>query len=315
MITDILAIVTGLVLLTLSADWLVAGAVGLARKIGVSPLFIGLTVVAFGTSMPEVVVSVQASFENNPGIAVGNAVGSNLFNAAFILGIAALIRPIACSKAVIRRDVPVMILTAALAWWMASDRLLSRPEAATLLGILALYIAVSYWLGKQEATPDLPDEVKTAEVTTLPKDLGRILIGLVGLVGGSKLLLYGSVNIAKAYGVSDEVIGLTLIAAGTSLPELATSVVASWKGQPEIAVGNVVGSNIFNVLGILGLAGSLLPLQVSDHMFGIDIPVMVVISLGCLPIMYTGLKIVRAEGALLLAAYLGYMYILFQSPT
>jgi cation:H+ antiporter len=312
MILDIVAVVAGLSLLTYAADWLVAGAVGLAYRMGVSALFIGLTVVAFGTSMPEVVVSVQASFEGKPGIAVGNVVGSNIFNAAMILGLAALIRPIACNRAVVRRDVPVMILTSGLCWWMAVDQTLSRLEALVLLGILVVYIAVSYHLGKQEAVPDIPEEAQKTEPTTLAQDLGWLVAGLIGLVAGSKLLLYGAVNLAKAFGLSDEIIGLTLIAAGTSLPELATSVVAAWKGQPEIAVGNVVGSNIFNILGILGIAGSLLPLSVSDQMLGIDIPVMVVVSLGCLPIMHTGMRIVRAEGVLLLGSFLVYMYSLLQ---
>ena len=315
MITNIVAVLIGLVLLTLAADWLVAGAVALARKMGVSPLFIGLTIVAAGTSTPELVVSVQASIENNPGISVGNVVGSNIFNAAAILGIAALIHPIACNRAVVRRDTPIMILVSLICWWFASDKQFSRPECLALLGLMVLYTAVSYYLGKKEATPDVPDEAKAEEQpTTLGKDLGRIGVGLVGLVGGSKLLLFGSVAIAKSIGVSDEIIGLTLIAAGTSLPELATSVVAAMKGQSEIAVGNVVGSNIFNVLGILGIAGALLPLSVSDHMLGIDIPLMTVVSLGCLPIMWTGYRIVRAEGVLLMAAYLGYLYILFQAP-
>jgi len=314
MITYSIAVIIGLVLLTLAADWLVAGAVALAHKMGVSPLFIGLTIVAAGTSTPELVVSVQASLENNSGISVGNIVGSNIFNAAAILGIAALIHPITCNKAVVKRDTPIMILVSLICWWFASDKQFSRPECLIFMGLLVVYTAVSYHLGKREAIPEVPDEAKASETSSLGKDLGKIGIGLVGLVGGSKLLLYGSVAIAKSIGVSDEIIGLTLIAAGTSLPELATSVVAARKGQSEIALGNVVGSNIFNVLGILGIAGSMLPLSVSDHMLGIDIPLMVAISLGCLPIMWTGYRIVRLEGLLLLASYLGYMYVLFQTP-
>jgi len=314
MITYTVAVLVGLVFLTLAADWLVAGAVALAHKMGVSPLFIGLTIVAAGTSTPELVVSVQASIENNSGISVGNVVGSNIFNAAAILGIAALIHPIACNKAVVKRDTPIMILISLICWWFASDKQFSRPECLILLGLLVVYTAVSYVLGKKEAASAAPDEAMADAPTSLGKDLGKISIGLIGLIGGSKLLLYGSVAIAKSIGVSDEIIGLTLIAAGTSLPELATSVIAARKGQSEIAVGNVVGSNIFNILGILGIAGTLLPLSVSDHMLGIDIPLMVVVSLGCLPIMWTGYRIVRLEGLLLLGAYLGYMYILFQAP-
>lgn len=314
MITNIVAVIIGFILLTVAADWLVAGAVALAHKMGVSPLFIGLTIIAAGTSAPELVVSVQASIDNNPGISVGNVVGSNIFNSACILGIASLIHPIACTKSVVKRDTPIMILASLICWWFAADKQFSRTESFILIGLLVLYTAVSYVIAKKEATPEIPDEAQPAVPSTIGKDIGRIAVGLAGLVGGSKLLLFGAVAIAKTIGVSDEIIGLTLIAAGTSLPELATSVVAATKGQSEIAIGNVVGSNLFNILGILGVAGSLLPLTVSDHMLGIDIPLMVVVTLGCLPIMWSGYRIVRAEGLLLLASYLGYMYILFQAP-
>ena len=314
MITNIVAVLVGFVLLTVAADWLVAGAVSLAHKLGVSPLFIGLTIIAAGTSAPELVVSVQASIDNNPGISVGNVVGSNIFNSACILGIAALIHPIACNKSVVKRDTPIMILVSLICWWFAADKQFSRPESLILIGLLVLYTAVSYVIARKEATPEVPDEAKAAPASTLGKDLGRIGVGLAGLVGGAKLLLFGSVAIAKSIGVSDEIIGLTLIAAGTSLPELATSVVAAMKGQSEIAVGNVVGSNMFNILGILGVAGSMRPQTVSDNKLGVGIRWMVVVTLGSLPIMWNGYRIVRAEGLLLLESYLGYMYILFQAP-
>jgi len=304
----------GLYLLTIAADWLVNGASNLAKRIGVSSLVIGLTVVAFGTSMPELVVSVDASMAGNPGIAVGNVVGSNIFNIALILGIAALIHPIACSKTVIRRDVPIMIAVTGLFWYLSQDRLISRNESITLFCLLVIYTLYSYFKARKEPQPEGNTDTSTGAPTTLRTEIMLIVSGLVAMIAGSKLLLQGSVALAKAGGVSDEVIGLTLIAAGTSLPELATSVVAAMKGQPDIAIGNVVGSNIFNLLGILGVAGVILPLEVSEHMAKIDCPLMFVISLGCLPIMRSDLKITRLEGLILIGAYLGYTWVLFQTP-
>jgi cation:H+ antiporter len=313
---EIIAMIgAGFYLLTVAADWLVTGASSLAKRIGVSSLVIGLTVVAFGTSMPELVVSVDASLAGNPGIAVGNVVGSNIFNIALILGIAALIQPIACSKTVIRRDVPVMIAVAGLFWYLSQDRLISRAESIGLFCLLVIYTIYSYYKARKEPQPEDNADTQTETPTTLRAELGLIVTGFIAMIAGSKLLLQGSVALAKAGGVSDEVIGLTLIAAGTSLPELATSVVAAMKGQSDIAVGNVVGSNIFNILGILGVAGVILPLKVSDHMAQLDCPLMFVISLGCLPIMRSDLKITRLEGIVLLAAYIGYTWVLFQTPT
>jgi cation:H+ antiporter len=354
MITNVLLVLVGLVILSLAADKLVEGASALALKIGVSPLLIGLTIVACGTSMPELVVSVQAGYEGNTGIAIGNVVGSNLFNAALILGLAALIQPIQCSREVIRRDVPIMIGSALLMWYFAWDRRIERIEGACLLVLFVGYNLLAYFQSVKTAQPASPiqkavdvaqagvslavpgslDETVGAQPevgsqpapavvaeaveipvgTTMAGDVRWILVGLIGLVAGAKMLLAGSVAIAKGFGISDEIIGLTLVAAGTSLPELATSVVAARKGQSEIALGNVVGSNIFNTLGILGVAASLLPLNVSEHMFGIDIPIMVVVCLGCLPIMRTEYLITRLEALILLGAYVGYTYVLFQAP-
>ncbi len=304
----------GLYLLTTAADWLVHGAANLARRFGISSLVIGLTVVAFGTSMPEFVVSVDASLAGNPGIAVGNVVGSNIFNIAFILGIAALIQPITCSRTVIRRDVPVMITVAALMWYLSSDNMLSRVEAAALFALLIVYTVYCYAKARGEPAAEQSESGETYAPTTLKAEIWLIMTGLVAMIAGSKLLLHGSVAIAKSAGISDEVIGLTLIAAGTSLPELATSIVAALRGQSDIAIGNVVGSNIFNILGILGLAGMILPLDVSQHMVTIDCPYMFAVSLACLPIMRTGFSITRFEGVLLLASYVFYTWILFQNP-
>ncbi len=301
--------IIGLIILTIAADKLVEGAAGVAHRIGISPLVVGLTIVAMGTSAPELVVSVQSSFEGNPGIAVGNCIGSNLFNIAAILGIAAIIRPIAVSKPVIRRDVPIMIITAGMAWLYAYDRTFSRFESLFMVLCLTLYVSWGIYEARRNPEAAPVEETKAPE-TTLSGEIARIVLGLVALVGGSKLLLVGSVGLAKMAGISDEVIGLTLIAAGTSMPELATSVVASFRGQPDIAVGNVVGSNIFNILGILGVAGTLLPLEVSQHMFTIDIPLMVIASIACFPIMRSGWVISRAEGVVLVTGYIIYTFAL-----
>jgi len=305
MLFNLFLSIVGLVILTIAADKLVEGAAGVAHRIGISPLVVGLTIVAMGTSAPELVVSVQSSFEGNPGIAVGNCIGSNIFNIAAILGIAAIIRPIAVSRPVIRRDVPIMIVTAGMAWLYAYDRQFSRFESVFMLLCMISYIAWSIIEARKNPEAAPPEETPAIQ-TTLPGEILRIVLGLVALVGGSKLLLVGSVGLAKLAGISDEVIGLTLIAAGTSMPELATSVVASFRGQPDIAVGNVVGSNIFNILGILGVAGTLLPLDVSSHMFGIDLPLMVIVSIACIPIMRSGMVISRLEGALLITGYTVY---------
>ncbi len=304
----------GLYLLKNAADWLVHGAANLASRIGVSSLVIGLTVVAFGTSMPELVVSIDASLANNPGIAVGNVVGSNIFNIAFILGIVALIQPIACSRTVVRRDVPIMIAVAGIMWYCSLDRLISFKEALVFFMAMVSYTLFSYIKARKEHQSENNSAGESYPATTLPGEIGLILTGLIAMIAGSKLLLQGSVAVARTAGISDEVIGLTLIAAGTSLPELATSVMAAKRGQSDIAIGNVVGSNIFNILGILGISGMLLPLQVSDHMAKIDNVVMVVISLACLPIMRSGFTISRLEGGALLAAYIGYTWMLLQAP-
>ncbi len=356
---DFLLVAVGLVILTLAADWLVAGACALARRAGVSPLLIGLTIVAAGTSAPELVVSVQASFENNPGICVGNVVGSNIFNVAAILGIAAMIKPISVSRAVIRRDVPWVIGVSLLCWFFARDSLFSRGESAVLLSLLVVYTVMSYLqsrtkpqeaplpqtsphlapvlatelsaatpLSSESAPANVPAEVASAAAatpadganpgnearpTSLARELGLLVVGLAGMILGSKLLLVGAISLAKQLGMSDEVIGLTLVAAGTSLPELATSVMAAWKGESEIAVGNVVGSSLFNILGILGLAGVFLPLNVSSHMLSIDIPVMVVVALAMFPIMRSDMTVSRAEGVLLFSGFVVYTVSLLYS--
>lgn len=332
MLLSFILCLIGFVLLSYAADKLVEGASNLALNLGISRLAIGMTIVAAGTSLPEMVVSVNASLKGNPEISLGNVVGSNIMNAALILGIAALIQPIVCERQTIRREVPIMIGTAFLLWFMAyTDQAITAAEGAVLFALFFGYIGLSYYWSKNEKKTAEEVEQQLEEIIDenecKPKTTGQNLFmigaGLVGLVMGSESLVRGAVDIARSVGVADEVIGLTLIAIGTSLPELATSIVAARKGHSELTLGNVVGSNIFNVLGIVGCAsvvtslnaGSAEVLTVSPNMLGIHIPLMVAVTLGVLPIMSTGLKIVRAEGALLVAVFIAYNMILFQTST
>lgn len=328
---SLLLCIIGFIILSYSADKLVEGASNLALNLGVSKTVIGLTVIAAGTSLPEMVVSVNASLKGNPALSMGNLVGSNIMNAALILGIAALIHPIVCSREIVRREVPIMIGTSLLLWYMAyTDSHITPLEGAVLFGTLIAYTCLSYYWSRQETqiAEEIADKVDSigaegqAEPVSVRTNVLWLFIGLIGLIIGSETLVKGATTIAQNFGVSDEVIGLTLIAIGTSLPELATSVVAARKGQSEIALGNVVGSNIFNVLGIVGCASAVSffnatpeaqVLVVSPEMLGVHIPLMVVVSLGVLPIMSTGMRIVRLEAAFLVAVYLAYNVMIFQT--
>jgi len=335
MLFSLFLCLVGFVILSYAADKLVEGASNLAINLGVSKTVIGLTVVAAGTSLPEMVVSVNASLKGNPSLSLGNLVGSNIMNAALILGIAALIFPIACSKEIVRREVPIMIGTAGLLWFMAyTDQQITPAEGLLLFAMLFGYTGLSYYWSRQETAiaaeiaskVDETGDTETENEEPLPNSTNILYLvgGLIGLVIGSETLVKGAVDIAQTFGVSDELIGLTLIAIGTSLPELATSVVAARKGHSEITLGNVVGSNIFNVLGIVGCASAVSffnatpetqVLPVSPEMLGLHIPLMFVVSLGVLPIMRTGLRIIRLEGAFLVGVYIAYNIMLFQTTS
>lgn len=329
MLMAILFLLGGFVLLVAGAEALVRGAASLALRLGVSALVVGLTIVACGTSAPEMAVSVMSALDGNADIAVGNVVGSNIFNIAVILGLAAVICPIACHASFIRRETPIMIVVGALiplfAWLGARfsgmdvpgvDGLMTRSGGALLVALGVGYTWLLYWLSKRENAKvaaefeagvvpgETADEAKRRPVWA---DVLYILAGVALLVGGSKLLVDGSIVVARAMGVSDLVIGLTIVAGGTSLPELATSLVAALRKQPDIAVGNVVGSNIFNVLFILGVTALIAPVGVSHDIMVRDVPVMLAVSALCLPIMATGRRISRVEGVLLLVVYGGYL--------
>ena len=305
MLLQLLIFAVGMAILTFGAEMLVKGSSRLAAAFGVSPLLVGLTVVAFGTSAPELAVSVGAVLQDQPDLAIGNVVGSNVFNVLAILGLSALVAPLAIDRQLIRWDVPVMVGASLLVWLMCGDQSVSRIEGGVLFGLLLVYIGWSIWKARSDSNRA---EESVDVVPRRPlRDGLLILAGLALLVLGSELLLDAAVAIARGFGISELVIGLTIVAAGTSLPELATSVLATLRGQREIAVGNVIGSNIFNIFGVLGLSALVADygLPVAKAAQIVDIPVMVAVAVACLPIFFTRL-ISRHEGATLLALYAVY---------
>jgi cation:H+ antiporter len=309
MLMIILALVLGLVLLYFGAEWLVGGSSAVAIRFGMSPLIIGLTLVAFGTSAPELVVSVQATLTGHGDIAVGNVVGSNIFNIAVILGISALIFPMSVHRDLIRRDMPVMLLAALVAILFLLDGHLDRWEGGVLFAGIVAYVVLSIRAARRQPPPE--EELTVPAVSGgLPKACALVVFGLGILVLGSYALTWGAVRLAIRFGVSEAVIGLTIVACGTSLPELATSVVAAFRKQADIAIGNIVGSNIFNVFAILGIATLIRPIEGPDVQAS-DLWTMGGFSLLLLPLMWTGFRISRVEGALFLALYVGYLYLLW----
>ncbi len=304
-----LLVIAGLALLYGGAEGLVRGSASLALRLGMTPLIVGLTVVAFGTSMPELLVSVKASLAGQGGIAVGNVVGSNVFNIAVILALGAIVRPLHVEFQLIRFDVPFMVFSGALAAFFLRDGNISRGEGAILIVLLVTYIVASIVIARRKKTPkveaDFADVVKPGPGGVF-LDLVFIVGGLAVLVLGSRLLVDGAIVIARSFGVTEAVIGLTIVAAGTSTPELAATIVASIKKEADIAVGNVIGSNVFNSLFILGTAGLIHPLS-ADGVTMIDLGVMLAVSALALPFMWTGFVLRRWEGFVLMAIYLGYL--------
>ncbi|GAB4460942.1 MAG: calcium/sodium antiporter [Elainellaceae cyanobacterium] len=318
-------LVAGLVLLVIGAEALVRGASKLAAIAGISPLIIGLTIVAYGTSAPEMAVSVMSSYAGQADIAVGNVVGSNIFNVLFILGVSALVTPLVVAQQLIRLDVPIMIGVSVLMLLFGIDGRIGRSDGVILfLGALTYTIFLIYQSRKegnadvqQEYEQEYADESGDRPLAlTWLINLAYIAGGLVLLVLGSRWLVESAITIARSIGVSELVIGLTIVAAGTSLPELATSVIASFKGERDIAVGNVVGSNIFNILAVLGLSASVSPagLAVSDSVLRFDGLVMLAVAISCLPIFFTGNLITRWEGFVFIGYYIVYtLYLILDS--
>ena len=312
----------GVVALVVGAEALVRGASKLAVSFGLSPLVVGLTIVALGTSSPEIAVSVGAVLGGKTDVAIGNVVGSNIFNVLFILGLSALITPLAVHSQLIRQEVPIMIGCSLLLVVLVLDRQLGRFDAALLVATTFAYVGFLLWQSRARAQRDParggpaqaspPDALVRAARrgwdSHWTAQAGLIVAGLAGLVFGAQLLVDAAVAFARAFGVSDLVIGLTIVAAGTSLPEVAASVVAAWRGERDIAVGNVVGSNILNIAACLGLAGvvSPAPLSIAPAVMNFDLWVMLAVAAACLPVLLTGREIARWEGAVFLGYYAAY---------
>ncbi len=310
----------GLVFLVAGAEFLVKGASRLAGALGISALVVGLTVVAFGTSSPELAVSVKAALSDQADIALGNVVGSNIFNVLFILGISAIIVPLIVSQQLIRIEVPLMIALSFLVLLFALDGRLGRLDGLILVVGLMLYIAFAIQQSRKEnlQPADESDGEDDVSARSGPlKNLFLVAVGLALLVTGSRWLVDGAVTFASYLGVSELIIGLTIVAVGTSLPEVVTSIVAAMRGERDIAVGNVVGSNIFNIMGVLGFASLVAPtgMAVTSSSIGFDIPIMIAVAFVCLPIFFTGGVISRPEGVLLLGFYIAYTLYLILAAT
>lgn len=291
-------LIIGFILLTYGAELLVRGASNLAYSFGISSLVVGLTVVAFGTSLPELAVSVKAAWVGQSEIALGNVVGSNILNVLLILGLSALVLPLIVANQLVKFDVPVMIGLSLLVYVLGLNGTLDRTEGIFLTILLFLYCIILLRLGK---TDDAPER----ENISSGKSILFLILGLSMLVFGSRLLVSSAVEIAKSFGVSELVIGLTLVAFGTSLPEIVTSVIASIRGERDIAVGNIVGSNIFNILAVLGISSTIGEIKVSDAALAFDIPIMIAVAVACFPIFFTG-TITRKAGAAFLFYYFAY---------
>lgn len=310
----------GLLWLVLGGDWLVKGAAAIARFAGLTPAVIGLTIVAAGTSFPEMVVSVISALEGRPDLAVGNVVGSNISNTTLILGLTALMVPLPVRGNVVRLEWPVMALASLFCWAFMHDATIDRVEGVAFLAAIVAFLAYSVRIARRELTESETSEYDaslaapegTTVHTSLMRALGLILLGIVGLIVGGQFIVQAAVEVARLGGLSERVIGLTIVAVGTSAPEIATSMVAARRGQTDVAIANIVGSNIFNILGILGVTALIHPISFDPALAGTDMWWMVGTSLLLFPLLRTGMTLVRREGALLLATYVVYVALLLR---
>lgn len=321
MYVAIVATVLGLALLVWSADRFVFGAAATARRFGMPSLLIGMLVVGFGTSAPEMLVSAMAAARGSSGLALGNAYGSNITNIALILGLTAVMSPIAVRSNVLRRELPVLALVTLLACWQALDGEVSRYDALVLLAVFAGLMAWSVWQGFRRQSDRLGDRIDATmgdSTVSTRRALVWLIIGLLLLILSSRVLVWGATEIAGYFGISDLIIGLTVVAVGTSLPELASSVVAAIKGEHDIALGNILGSNLFNTLAVVGVAGTINPLTVGPSLLSRDMVVMGALTLSLFIVGY-GFRgpgrINRVEGGLLLITYIGYTVLLARSAS
>ncbi|MCI7353857.1 MAG: calcium/sodium antiporter [[Actinobacillus] rossii] len=313
-----LAIIGGLLLLIWSADRFVDGAAATACHFGMPQLLIGIVIIGFGTSAPEMIVSAFSANNGNPGIALGNAYGSNITNIALILGLTALILPLAVNSQVLKQELPVLIFVTVLSALLIMDGDVSRLDAWILLAVFFIYMSWTTWNGLRNKDDslaiDVKEELQEQAYMSLGKALLWVVIGLALLMGSSQLLVWGAVEVAHYFGVSDLIIGLTIVAVGTSLPELASSIMAARKNEVDLAVGNIIGSNLFNTLAVVGIAGAISPMHVGQEVFTRDMSVMSALTV-LLFIFGFGKKgeINRFKGAILLLAYIGYNAYLFQT--
>jgi len=317
MLHDLLFVAAGLVLLFVGGEGLVRGSVAIAERLGISKLLIGLIIVGFGTSTPELLVSVNAAIDGAPEIALGNVVGSNIANILLIVGVAAIITPILGWARTAVREALVATLVSLATYALIQGEIITRIEGIAMLLVLTGYLFSSYWLEKRNRRATaFQHEAEEFEDIPLPRPWLApllVIVGIAALVFGADLLVEGAVNIAREFGVPDAVIGLSLVAIGTSLPELATSIVAAIRRHPDVVLGNVIGSNIFNILAILGVTVVIQPIEVSTRFREIDTPVMLASSLLLLGLLFATKKIGRVLGALMLAAYAAYMVLLFSN--
>ncbi|MDP3850126.1 MAG: calcium/sodium antiporter [Luteolibacter sp.] len=321
-VSTIVFLILGLILLIGGAEYLVRGASRLAGAAGVSSLVVGLTVVAFGTSSPELAVSVVSAYKGQADLAMGNVVGSNIFNILVILGLSALIIPLVVAQQLVRFDVPVMIGVSILMFLLGLDGTISRWDGLLLFGGVLAYTVFLIRQSRREGSAAVKAEYEVEfghakQPAAWLKNIGLLLVGLAGLVLGSKWLVDSAVAIARAFEVSELIIGLTIVAAGTSMPEVATSVVAALRGERDIAVGNAVGSNIFNILCVIGFSSIVAPsgIAVSSEALRFDIPVMIGVAVACLPVFFSGYLITRLNGVIFLGFYAAYLIHLIFTAT
>lgn len=318
-----IALIAGFLLLMWSADRFVLGSAATARNLGVAPIIIGMTIMGFGTSAPEILVAGIAAWNNNTGLAIGNAIGSNIANIALVLGVASLVAPMCIDSNTLRREFPILLFVMLLALALMIDGELSRLDGIILISTFTAVIIWMIRLGLQ--TRSKTDALQTEFTDEIPTGLSMkaailwIIIGLVVLVLSSHLLVWGAIGIAKSFGVSDLVIGLTIVAIGTSLPELAASVMGALKGEHEMALGNIIGSNIFNTLAVLGLTGVIRPSQFMPEVLQRDFPVMIGLTIALFFMAY-GFRggpgrINRIEGGILACSFSGYMLFIFLTTT
>jgi cation:H+ antiporter len=310
----VLFCLVGFVLLYFGAEWLVKGSSSLARSLGITPIVIGLTVVAFGTSAPELVVSLISSIQGKSMIAVGNVVGSNICNIALVLGISAVFNPIKSDPSVIRRDIPIMLGISLYLLVLTWNSTLGRIEGATLFAGIIIYTFFNYYQAKKDTGDAAGIESELEDIgfiASRPKQIVLIVLGIAGVVGGAQIVVENAVKIMTILGVDEKFIGLTIVAFGTSLPELATSVVAALRGEMDISIGNLVGSNVFNIMSVLGAASLVRPIPIPGGFFesGLWIDYLVMLFTSFLPwlMMRKNFTVQRRDGAILLACYLGYL--------